>query len=81
MVYDKESCQCLCAFSCAASIAQFGAIRSKLADMATSCYAGESATYRGVKILRPIIAREAEGMFNSSKAGLKGVEKSMSVLS
>jgi alkylation response protein AidB-like acyl-CoA dehydrogenase len=25
-------------------IAQFGAIRSKLADMATSCYAGESAT-------------------------------------
>jgi alkylation response protein AidB-like acyl-CoA dehydrogenase len=29
---------------------EFGAIRSKLADMATSCYAGESATYRASKI-------------------------------
>jgi alkylation response protein AidB-like acyl-CoA dehydrogenase len=28
------------------AISQFGAIRSKLAEMATSCYAGESATYR-----------------------------------
>ena len=31
------------------SIAQFGAIRYKLAEMATSCYAGESATYRASK--------------------------------
>jgi alkylation response protein AidB-like acyl-CoA dehydrogenase len=28
------------------AIAQFGAVRSKLAEMATSCYAGESASYR-----------------------------------
>jgi alkylation response protein AidB-like acyl-CoA dehydrogenase len=30
-------------------ITQFGSHRSKLADMATSCYAGESATYRASK--------------------------------
>jgi alkylation response protein AidB-like acyl-CoA dehydrogenase len=30
------------------AIAQFGAVRSKLAEMATSCYAGESA-YRAAK--------------------------------
>jgi alkylation response protein AidB-like acyl-CoA dehydrogenase len=28
---------------------QFGAIRSKLAEMATSCIAGESASYRAAK--------------------------------
>jgi alkylation response protein AidB-like acyl-CoA dehydrogenase len=31
------------------AIAQFGAVRSKLAEMATSCYAGESASYRAAK--------------------------------
>ncbi|RZJ58190.1 MAG: acyl-CoA dehydrogenase, partial [Flavobacterium sp.] len=30
-------------------IANFGAIRSKLAEMATNCYAGESASYRAAK--------------------------------
>ncbi|WP_396184448.1 acyl-CoA dehydrogenase family protein, partial [Flavobacterium sp.] len=43
-------------------IAQFGAIRYKLAEMATSAYAGESATYRAAKdIENRIKLREAEG--------------------
>ncbi|MFT5251701.1 MAG: alkylation response protein AidB-like acyl-CoA dehydrogenase [Flavobacteriales bacterium] len=56
-------------------IAQFGAIRSKLADMATSCYAGESASYRAAKDIEDrIIARESEGM-SHQEAELKGVEE------
>ena len=56
-------------------ISQFGAIRSKLADMATSCYAGESATYRAAKdIENRITAREAEGSTHQD-AELKGVEE------
>ncbi|NRT16711.1 alkylation response protein AidB-like acyl-CoA dehydrogenase [Flavobacterium sp. 28A] len=56
-------------------ISQFGAIRSKLADMATSCYAGESATYRAAKdIENRITAREAEGATHQD-AELKGVEE------
>jgi hypothetical protein len=31
---------------------QFGAIRSKLAEMAMNCYADESASYRAAKILK-----------------------------
>jgi alkylation response protein AidB-like acyl-CoA dehydrogenase len=57
------------------AIAQFGAIRSKLADMATSCYAGESASYRAAKDIEDrIIAREAEG-YSHQEAELKGVEE------
>jgi len=56
-------------------ISQFGAIRSKLADMATSCYAGESATYRAAKDIEDrITAREAEGSTHQD-AELKGVEE------
>jgi len=56
-------------------ISQFGAIRSKLADMATSCYAGESASYRAAKNIEDrIIAREAEGATHQ-EAELKGVEE------
>ena len=56
-------------------IAQFGAIRSKLAEMATSCYAGESATYRAAKDIEDrISAREAEGSTHQD-AELKGVEE------
>lgn len=56
-------------------IAQFGAIRYKLAEMATSCYAGESATYRASKDIEDrIIAREAEGI-SHQEAELKGVEE------
>ena len=56
-------------------ISQFGAIRSKLADMAASCYAGESATYRAAKNIEDrISAHEAEGATHQD-AELKGVEE------
>ncbi|GGF11251.1 acyl-CoA dehydrogenase family protein [Flavobacterium limi] len=57
------------------SISSFGAIRSKLAEMATSAYAGESASYRAAKdIENRIAAREAEGT-SHQEAELKGVEE------
>jgi alkylation response protein AidB-like acyl-CoA dehydrogenase len=57
------------------AIAQFGAIRSKLAEMATSCYAGESACYRAGKAIEDRIeARLAEGV-KHQEAELKGVEE------
>ena len=56
-------------------ISQFGAIRYKLAEMATSCYAGESATYRAAKSIEDRInARVAEGNTHQ-EAELKGVEE------
>jgi len=56
-------------------IASFGAIRSKLAEMATNCYAGESATYRAASdIQNRIEAREAAGA-GHQEAELKGVEE------
>jgi alkylation response protein AidB-like acyl-CoA dehydrogenase len=56
-------------------IAEFGAIRSKLAEMATNCYADESASYRAAKNIEDrITAREAEG-FSHQEAELKGVEE------
>jgi alkylation response protein AidB-like acyl-CoA dehydrogenase len=57
------------------SISQFGAVRQKIAEMATSCYAGESATYRAAKDIEDrIIARENEGG-SHQEAELKGVEE------
>ncbi|MFV8370568.1 acyl-CoA dehydrogenase family protein [Flavobacterium sp. LB2R40] len=56
-------------------ISQFGAIRAKLAEMATSCYSGESASYRAAKDIEDRIAtREAEGS-SHQEAELKGVEE------
>ncbi|MFY7738902.1 MAG: acyl-CoA dehydrogenase family protein [Flavobacterium sp.] len=56
-------------------ISSFGAIRYKLAEMATSAYAGESATYRAAKdIENRIKLREAEGA-SHQEAELKGVEE------
>jgi alkylation response protein AidB-like acyl-CoA dehydrogenase len=56
-------------------ISSFGAIRYKLAEMATSTYAGESATYRAAKdIENRIKIREAEGA-SHQEAELKGVEE------
>lgn len=44
-------------------IAQFGAIRYKIAEMATSTYAGESVAYRNAKAVEEQIeARVAEGL-------------------
>ena len=56
-------------------ISSFGAIRYKLAEIATSCYAGESATYRASKDIEDRIAlRESEGS-SHQEADLKGVEE------
>ena len=57
------------------SISTFGAIRSKLAEMATSCYAGESASYRAAKDIEDRVnARVSEGNTHQ-EAELKGVEE------
>jgi alkylation response protein AidB-like acyl-CoA dehydrogenase len=56
-------------------IANFGAIKLKLAEMATSAYAGESATYRAAKNIEDRInIRIAEGN-SHQEAELKGVEE------
>lgn len=56
-------------------IADFGAIKTKLAQMATSAYVGESATYRASKNIEDRIAiREASGNTHQ-EAELKGVEE------
>ncbi|WP_430412661.1 acyl-CoA dehydrogenase family protein [Kordia sp.] len=56
-------------------IAKFGAIKAKLAEMATACYVGESGSYRAAKNIEDRIAiREAEGNTHQD-AELKGVEE------
>lgn len=56
-------------------ISSFGAIRSKIAEMAMSAYAGESACYRAAKSIEDRIkAREAAGE-GHQQAELKGVEE------
>lgn len=56
-------------------ISNFGAIRAKIAEMATSCYAGESASYRAAKnVEERIEARVANGESHQD-AELKGVEE------
>jgi alkylation response protein AidB-like acyl-CoA dehydrogenase len=56
-------------------IADFGAIKVKLAEMAASAYAGESATYRASKDIEDRIAmREALGNTHQ-ESELKGVEE------
>ncbi len=56
-------------------ISSFGAIRSKLAEMAANAYAGESACYRAAKDIEDrIIARETAGATHQ-EAELKGVEE------
>ncbi|WP_046757906.1 acyl-CoA dehydrogenase family protein [Kordia jejudonensis] len=56
-------------------IANFGAIKAKLAEMATACYVGESGSYRAAKNIEDRIAiRESEGNTHQ-EAELKGVEE------
>lgn len=56
-------------------IANFGAVRAKIAEMATSCYVGESASYRAAgDIEKRIKARLADGN-SHQEAELKGVEE------
>lgn len=56
-------------------IVKFGAIKQKLANMATAAYVGESACYRAAKDIEDRIAiRESEGN-SHQEAELKGVEE------
>ncbi|WBL20989.1 acyl-CoA dehydrogenase family protein [Zunongwangia sp. HRR-M8] len=56
-------------------IAQFGAIKMKLAEMATSAYVGESASYRAAKNIEDRINLRLESGNSHSEAELKGVEE------
>ena len=56
-------------------IADFGAIKVKLAEMATSTYVGESATYRASKNIEDRIALRVEAGNTHQEAELKGVEE------
>ena len=56
-------------------ISEFGVIKSKIAEMATNTYVGESASYRAAKNIEDRIAmREAAGN-SHQEAELKGVEE------
>lgn len=56
-------------------ISQFGAIKAKLADMATSAYAGESACYRAAKNIEDRINMRIADGNSHQEAELKGVEE------
>jgi len=56
-------------------IAQFGAIRYKLAEMATSCYAGQSATYRAAKDIEDKIKDRETAGESHQESELKGIEE------
>ena len=56
-------------------IAKFGAIKSKLAEMATSAYVGEAASYRAAKNIEDRINIRLEAGASHSEAELKGVEE------
>ena len=56
-------------------IADFGAIKSKIAEMAASAYAGESASYRAAKNIEDRIALRVEAGNTHQEAELKGVEE------
>ncbi len=57
------------------AIADFGAIKVKLAQMATSAYAGESACYRAAKNIEDRIALRIAAGNTHQEAELKGVEE------
>ena len=55
-------------------ISQFGAIKEKIARMASSCYAGESACYRAAKEIEDRIQYFVSQGMSHQEAELKGVE-------
>ncbi len=57
------------------AIADFGAIKSKLAEMASSLYAGEAASYRAAKNIEDRIAMRMAAGNSHQEAELKGVEE------
>jgi alkylation response protein AidB-like acyl-CoA dehydrogenase len=56
-------------------IADFGAIKAKLAEMATNTYVGEAASYRAAKNIEDRIAFRLEAGNSHQEAELKGVEE------
>ncbi|MBT4222795.1 MAG: acyl-CoA dehydrogenase, partial [Cryomorphaceae bacterium] len=56
-------------------ISSFGAIKEKLATMATSCYAGESACYRAASDVQSKIDEFQSNGFSKQESELKGVEE------
>ncbi|GGZ83006.1 acyl-CoA dehydrogenase family protein [Algibacter mikhailovii] len=57
-------------------ISSFGAIRQKIAEMATNCWVGEAATYRASKNIEDRIElRKNNGKDSHQEAELKGVEE------
>ncbi|MFI1771599.1 acyl-CoA dehydrogenase family protein [Thalassobellus citreus] len=57
-------------------ISSFGAIRQKIAEMATNCWVGESASYRAAKNIEDRIElRQNNGKDTHQEAELKGVEE------
>lgn len=56
-------------------IIEFGAIKAKIAEMATNCYAGESASYRAAKNIEDRIAMRIASGNSHQEAELKGVEE------
>ena len=56
-------------------IAEFGAIKYKLAEMATNTYVGESARYRAAKNIEDRIALRLQKGNTNQEAELKGVEE------
>ena len=57
-------------------ISSFGAIRQKIAEMATNCWVGETATYRAAKDIETRIElRKTNGKDTHQEAELKGVEE------
>ncbi len=57
------------------SISSFGAIKQKLANIATRTYATESASYRAGQDIEDLIAKLQSDGLNPSEAKLKGVEQ------
>ncbi|MFD0836987.1 acyl-CoA dehydrogenase family protein [Mariniflexile aquimaris] len=57
-------------------ISSFGAIRQKIAEMATNCWVGETASYRAAKNIEDRIElRKRNGKDTHQEAELKGVEE------
>ncbi len=56
-------------------ISNFGAIKEKLASMATSCYAGESACYRAASDIQSKIHEYESSGLTKQESELKGVEE------
>ncbi|MEJ2585972.1 MAG: acyl-CoA dehydrogenase family protein, partial [Robiginitalea sp.] len=56
-------------------IVNFGAIKAKIATMATNAYAGESASYRAAKDIEDRIAMRVAAGNSHPEAELKGVEE------